>query len=232
MQRSMTPPDRFGRFVDAQDEARTYERALSELRAGRKTTHWMWFVFPQVAGLGHSAMAKTYAISSLDEARAYLDHPLLGARLLECTRALTAHSGQTASAILGGTDAMKLRSSMTLFAQAAPDEPLFRQVLDQFFDGMSDEATEQRLSQRVKTGGEDAPDPSAAGSSTEATVSDTDLSERTKPQIIDVPATGRPATVTFIQTLPEEARRRTRKAGRRSKPSGRDDRAEPPKGTR
>jgi uncharacterized protein (DUF1810 family) len=144
----MTPQDRFKRFVDAQDEARTYERALSELRAGRKTTHWMWFVFPQVAGLGHSAMAKTYAISSLDEARAYLVHPLLGVRLLECTRALIAHSGQTASAILGSIDAMKLRSSMTLFAQAAPDEPLFQQVLDQFFDGMSDEATEQRLSQR------------------------------------------------------------------------------------
>lgn len=92
-------------------------------------------------------MARRYAIASLAEAKAYLDHPLLGARLLECTSALTGHSGQTASAILGSVDAMKLRSSMTLFAQAAPEEPLFRQVLDQFFDGMPDDATEQRLSQ-------------------------------------------------------------------------------------
>ncbi len=159
----MTPQDRFKHFVDAQDQGRTYERALSELRAGRKTSHWMWFVFPQVAGLGHSVMAKTYAISSLDEAKAYLDHPLLGPRLLECTRALTALSGQTASAILGSTDAMKLRSSMTLFAQAAPEELLFRQVLDQYFDGMPDEATEQRLSPRVETRGENTPTATEAG---------------------------------------------------------------------
>jgi uncharacterized protein (DUF1810 family) len=141
----MTDPYRLQRFIDAQDEASTYERALSELRSGRKTSHWMWFVFPQIAGLGHSPTAKTYAISSLPEARAYLEHPVLGPRLLECTGALTELSGRTAREILGDTDAMKLRSSMTLFARAAPDEPLFQQILDRYFDGIADEATERRL---------------------------------------------------------------------------------------
>lgn len=138
-------PDRLQRFVDAQNQADTYERALSELRAGRKTGHWMWFVFPQIAGLGHSPTAMTYAISSLEEARAYLAHPLLGARLRECTRALTELDGASAVDVLGTVDAMKLRSSMTLFARAAPDEPLFRQVLDRYFVGAADEATERRL---------------------------------------------------------------------------------------
>lgn len=138
-------PHRLQRFVDAQNQADTYERALSELRAGRKTGHWMWFVFPQIAGLGHSPTAMTYAISSLEEARAYLAHPLLGARLRECTRALTELDGASAVDVLGTVDAMKLRSSMTLFARAAPDEPLFRQVLDRYFVGAADEATERRL---------------------------------------------------------------------------------------
>jgi uncharacterized protein (DUF1810 family) len=141
----MTAPHRLHHFVQAQDSAGSYERALSELRAGRKTSHWMWFVFPQVAGLGHSEMARTYAISSIEEARAYLDHPVLGPRLLESTRAIVEVTGRSADEILGDIDAMKLRSSMTLFARAAPDEPVFREVLDRYFEGSADEATEQRL---------------------------------------------------------------------------------------
>jgi uncharacterized protein (DUF1810 family) len=138
-------PHRLQRFVAAQDEANTYAHALSELRAGRKTSHWMWLVFPQIAGLGHSPTAVAYAIASLAEARAYLAHPLLGPRLLDCTRALMQVEGSSAEEILGGIDAIKLRSSMTLFAHAAPSEPLFRQVLDRYFDGVADEATEQLL---------------------------------------------------------------------------------------
>ncbi len=141
-------PYRLRRFTDAQDEGGTYERALSELRAGRKTGHWMWFVFPQIAGLGRSPTAVAYAISSLAEAKAYLADPLLGPRLLACTRALAEIDGMSASEILGEIDAIKLRSSMTLFAHAAPHEPLFRQVLDRYFDGTMDAATEQRLDAR------------------------------------------------------------------------------------
>ncbi len=133
------------RFQIAQDEGKTYERAVSELRAGRKTSHWMWFVFPQIAGLGQSSMSRTYAISSLAEAEAYLQHPVLGARLVECTRILTELSGRTAQDIFGAIDAIKLRSSMTLFARAAPDSVLFRQVQGEYFDGIADAATEARL---------------------------------------------------------------------------------------
>ena len=122
-----------------------YDTALRELRAGRKTSHWMWFVFPQIAGLGRSGMAQRYAIGSLDEARAYLAHPLLGARLIECARALTSLPGSDAAAVTGSIDAMKLRSSMTLFARAAPDEPAFREVLEQYFGGAEDPATLERL---------------------------------------------------------------------------------------
>ena len=130
------------RFVDAQDEHGTYDRALSELRAGRKTSHWMWFVLPQVSGLGQSPTAKHFGIDGLDEARAYLDHEVLGPRLLECCRALLALDGRTtAEEVLGSVDAMKLRSSMTLFARADPDERLFPDVLDRFFDGVPDERT-------------------------------------------------------------------------------------------
>ena len=131
------------RFVDAQ--AGTYEQALAELRAGAKRGHWMWFVFPQVAGLGRSAMAQRYAISGLGEARAYLAHPLLGPRLVEGARVLTGLTGRSAEQVFGPVDAVKLRSSMTLFAAAAPDEPAFRAVLDHWFGGAEDEATTSRL---------------------------------------------------------------------------------------
>lgn len=141
----MSDPDDLSRFVAAQDAGGTHGRALAELRAGRKTSHWMWFVFPQIAELGHSAMARRYAIASLDEARAYLAHPLLGPRLRECAAVLLEHRGTSADAILGGIDAMKLRSSMTLFARAAPDEPVFAQVLERYFGGAADEETLRRL---------------------------------------------------------------------------------------
>jgi uncharacterized protein (DUF1810 family) len=133
------------RFVAAQDAGGTYDQALAELRAGRKTSHWMWFVFPQIAGLGRSGMAQRYAIASLDEARAYLAHPVLGPRLRESAAALLDHSGTNAEAILGAIDAMKLRSSMTLFARAAPDEPVFADVLERYFGGVADEETLRRL---------------------------------------------------------------------------------------
>jgi uncharacterized protein (DUF1810 family)/predicted enzyme related to lactoylglutathione lyase len=133
------------RFVAAQDAAGTYQHAVAELRGGRKSSHWMWFVFPQIAGLGYSPTARAYAITSLAEARAYLAHPVLGARLAECAAILTGVSGRTAEQIFGEVDAMKLHSSMTLFMRAAPEKPVFRQVLDQYFDGIPDSATEQRI---------------------------------------------------------------------------------------
>ena len=133
------------RFVAAQDEGGVYGRAVAELEAGRKTSHWMWFVFPQIAGLGRSPTAQRFAIASLDEAEAYLRHPVLGARLLECTRIVAELRGRSADEIFGPTDAMKLRSSMTLFARAAPDEPLFGRVLDLYFDGVPDPATDERI---------------------------------------------------------------------------------------
>ncbi|WP_369141016.1 DUF1810 domain-containing protein [Modestobacter versicolor] len=141
----MTEHPDLARFVDAQDDGGTYAQALAELRAGHKRSHWMWFVFPQVAGLGRSAMAQRYAIGGADEARAYLDHPVLGPRLRECAAALTALDGDDPVAVLGGTDAQKLRSSMTLFAAVAPEEPVFAAVLDRFFGGARDEATTARL---------------------------------------------------------------------------------------
>ncbi len=131
------------RFVDAQ--AGTYAQALAELRAGRKTGHWMWFVFPQVAGLGRSPTAQHYAVSGLDEARAYLAHPVLGQRLVESAQALLDLPGDDATAVLGSVDAMKLRSSMTLFAHADPAQPVFRAVLERYFAGQEDEATTSRL---------------------------------------------------------------------------------------
>lgn len=129
------------RFVRAQDERGTYDRALAELRAGRKTSHWMWFIFPQVAGLGHSPTAQAYAVADLAEARAYLAHDVLGPRLHQCCDALLGLEGVSAEQVLGSTDAMKLRSSMTLFALAAPDDPVFDRVLDRFFGGERDERT-------------------------------------------------------------------------------------------
>ncbi|MET0557898.1 MAG: DUF1810 domain-containing protein [Solirubrobacterales bacterium] len=132
------------RFLDAQAGG-VYERALAELLAGRKTSHWIWFVFPQVAGLGQSQMSRRYAIASLDEARAYLAHPVLGARLRDCARALLRHRDRPAEEILGGIDAVKLRSSMTLFALADPGEELFGRVLDCFFEAEPDSKTERLI---------------------------------------------------------------------------------------
>ncbi|WP_308283129.1 DUF1810 domain-containing protein [Pseudonocardia nigra] len=139
----MTDTYDLDRFVDAQNGV--YDQALAELRRGRKSSHWMWFVFPQIAGLGHSPTAQHYAISGLDEARAYLAHPVLGPRLVECAGVVAAITGRTAREIFGSPDDLKLRSSMTLFARAASDEPVFRQVLDRFYDGAPDEKTLERL---------------------------------------------------------------------------------------
>ena len=127
------------RFVDAQQSV--YETALSELRRGRKTSHWMWFVFPQVAGLGYSAMSQRYAISGLKEAEAYLAHPIIGARLWECAEVVLAVEGRSASAIFGSPDDMKLQSSMTLFGRAAGEDSVFGAVLEKYYDGQEDSAT-------------------------------------------------------------------------------------------
>jgi uncharacterized protein (DUF1810 family) len=141
----MDDPYLLERFVQAQDRGGTYRQAVAELRAGRKRSHWMWFVFPQIAGLGSSPMAREFAIGSLAEAQAYLAHPVLGPRLAECARILNAADGTSASQILGPIDAMKLRSSMTLFAAAAPEEPVFTDVLARHYDGQPDQATLDRL---------------------------------------------------------------------------------------
>jgi uncharacterized protein (DUF1810 family) len=133
------------RFVEAQNRGDCNKRVVEELRRGRKATHWMWFVFPQVAGLGLSAMAREYAIGSLDEARAYLDHPLLGPRLRECAGIVADTEGRTAEQIFGYIDARKLRSSMTLFARAAPTEGSFQRVLDRYFEGAPDPTTDRLL---------------------------------------------------------------------------------------
>jgi uncharacterized protein (DUF1810 family) len=133
------------RFLAAQDRGATYERALGELRAGLKTGHWMWFVFPQIAGLGTSPTSRAFAISSLAEARAYLAHGVLGPRLRECARVLLELEGRSAAQIFGGVDAMKLRSSMTLFLRAAPGEELFAEVLGRYFASEADPATDARI---------------------------------------------------------------------------------------
>ena len=140
---SVGDPYDLQRFAAAQDGV--YESALAQLRAGRKTGHWMWFVFPQIAGLGLSAMSQRYAISSLAEARAYLEHPVLGRRLAECAAALTELSGPSAEDIFGGVDAVKLRSSMTLFARAAGGDSTYQAVLDRYFGGEADPRTASRL---------------------------------------------------------------------------------------
>jgi uncharacterized protein (DUF1810 family) len=133
------------RFVDAQDRGGTYAAAIRELRAGRKESHWMWFVFPQIAGLGRSSMAQQFAISGLDEARAFLSHPVLGSRLRECAEVIDALPGTDAVHIFGSIDAQKLRSSMTLFSTASPDDAVFARVLGHYFAGEADEATRTRL---------------------------------------------------------------------------------------
>ena len=135
--------DDLDRFLTAQRGV--YEGVLDELRRGRKTGHWIWFIFPQLDGLGRSEMSRFYGISSLDEARAYLADPVLGARLRECAGLLLASEARTAIEILGETDAMKVRSCVTLFHRAAPDEPVFGQVLDRFYAGIADEATDRLL---------------------------------------------------------------------------------------
>jgi uncharacterized protein (DUF1810 family) len=143
----MTTEDPFDlqRFVRAQDEGGTYQDAVAELRRGSKASHWMWFVFPQIAGLGQSATSRRYSISSLAEARAYLDHSVLGPRLTECSGVVAGLTGRTADQIFGGIDAMKLRSCMTLFRRAAPEEPVFAQVLDRYFGGAPDPATDRLI---------------------------------------------------------------------------------------
>ena len=140
----MSDPFGLERFVGAQDGG-VYEQALRELRAGAKRGHWMWFVFPQVAGLGRSSTAQHYALAGLEEARAYLAHPVLGPRLVECAQALLELSGRDPVRVLGSVDAVKLRSSMTLFETAAPDERVFGEVLERYFGGERDEATATRL---------------------------------------------------------------------------------------
>jgi uncharacterized protein (DUF1810 family) len=139
----MNDPHDLQRFVDAQ--APVIDQVLAELGRGRKASHWMWFVFPQIRGLGHSAMAERYAIGSLAEARAYLAHPLLGPRLIACTGLVNAAEGASIRQVLGQPDDLKFRSSMTLFAHAAPDQPVFKVALDRYFAGEEDTATLERL---------------------------------------------------------------------------------------
>ena len=131
------------RFTEAQEGV--HERALAELRAGAKVSHWMWLVFPQIAGLGRSATARHYAIASLEEAREYLAHPVLGPRLVAAAHAAADAPAGSAEALMGPVDALKLRSSMTLFARADPSEPAFRRVLDRYFGGEEDPATIARI---------------------------------------------------------------------------------------
>ncbi|HEX7498399.1 MAG TPA: DUF1810 domain-containing protein [Candidatus Limnocylindrales bacterium] len=137
------PDPDLSRFVRSQ--AHLYDEVLHELSSAHKTGHWIWFIFPQLAGLGRSDISRHFAIASLEEARAYLAHPLLGPRLLECAGIVLATEGRTAEEIFGSIDAMKLRSSMTLFHRAAPREPVFAQVLDRYYGGVADEATDIRL---------------------------------------------------------------------------------------
>jgi uncharacterized protein (DUF1810 family) len=141
----MNDPHNLERFVAAQNDGATYAYALEELRAGSKRSHWMWFVFPQIAGLGQSATSRRFAIASLEEARAYLQHPVLGPRLIECATTVDNVDNRGAREIFGGIDARKLHSSMTLFLRAAPDEPVFRSVLEHYFGGEADAATDGLL---------------------------------------------------------------------------------------
>jgi len=139
----MDDPHDLQRFVDAQ--APVIDRVRAELAQGRKRSHWMWFIFPQIAGLGYSPMAQRYAIASLDEAQACLAHPILGPRLENCTQLVLAVAGRSASDIFGWPDDMKFRSSMTLFTRAAPDNPVFADALSKYFDGEADVETLSRL---------------------------------------------------------------------------------------
>ena len=143
VQPNMPDPFDLDRFVRAQDPV--LDQVRRELTEGRKRSHWMWFVFPQLAGLGHSAMAQRYAIASLDEARAYADHPVLGPRLVECTSLVNGVADRAAYQLFGSPDDLKFRSSMTLFAQALPSAPPFQAALQRYFGGVGDSATLSRL---------------------------------------------------------------------------------------
>jgi uncharacterized protein (DUF1810 family) len=133
------------RFVQAQDAGGTYQRALGELREGAKRSHWMWFVFPQLAGLGQSPTARKYAVTGMDEAQAYVRHPVLGPRLIECAGVVSGLEGHTAGQIFGGIDERKLHSSMTLFLRADPQQSVFQAVLTKYFAGLPDAATDRLL---------------------------------------------------------------------------------------
>lgn len=135
--------DNLQRFVDAQEPV--FSRVLAELRAGRKTSHWIWFIFPQIAGLGMSAMSQRYAIADLDEAAAYLAHPILGPRLIQCCQLVLAIEQLSIEAIFGAIDAVKFRSCMTLFSQVPGADPIFQRALAQYFAGQQDQATLDRL---------------------------------------------------------------------------------------
>jgi uncharacterized protein (DUF1810 family) len=139
----MNEPHNLQRFATAQDSV--YENVLSELRQGRKTSHWMWFVFPQLKGLGSSAMADEFAIASIGEAQTYLDHPVLGHRLRECTRMVMDVRGQSIEQIFGYPDYLKFRSSMTLFAQAAQHDEVFQAAIAKYFQGNHDPLTIEKL---------------------------------------------------------------------------------------
>ncbi len=142
----MTDAHRLQRFIEAQDPV--YQQVRAELAAGAKTSHWMWFVFPQLQGLGHSAMAVRFGIHSMEEAQAYWRHPVLGARLKECVELVLAVADKTAFQIFGRPDDIKFRSSMTLFAHALPHEPLFRRALLKYFDGLNDPRTTALIGRR------------------------------------------------------------------------------------
>ena len=139
----MNDPYDLQRFVDAQDPV--YNQVCTELRDGYKRSHWMWFIFPQIKGLGHSPIANKFAISSLQEAKAFLDHPILGPRLRECTRLVTLLEGRSIDQIFGHTDSLKFGSSMTLFAHATPDNQVFKNALEKYFEAEFDPLTVERL---------------------------------------------------------------------------------------
>jgi len=139
----VSDPYNLQRFVDAQNPV--YERVCKELRSGEKQGHWMWFIYPQLRGLGHSQTAAVYGISSREEAEAYLKHPVLGPRLMECTRLVNLVEGRSVSQIFGYPDDLKFRSSMTLFALTAPENQIFKDALEKYFGGEMDQLTVQRL---------------------------------------------------------------------------------------
>ena len=139
----MSDPYNLARFVDAQDG--NYGQVVQELGSGRKSSHWIWYIFPQIAGLGFTATSRRYGITSLDEARAYLAHPLLGPRLIECINLMLSHEDLGAGQILGGMDAVKFRSCLTLFREADPTNSIFDEALSQFFGGEPDGVTLDKL---------------------------------------------------------------------------------------